>query len=247
MSYQYLGLKRLKTGMQLSIQPAALVEFGVIPIALWLVTTSALYRRSVMPPIYSDEAQVFIDQNEAHALQAIDSLSAAGKLLMESVLLACEMPTRGDMDKNLALIAAAYGHAVRLKDLPVTPYKISYSLRKHRDLSNTRLMTVRTDVVADLGVEAAGWTISVLRDAIARDLNLKINILNTREIFGDHYRESATASPTYVDKSVFFIRMILVDYLYKNLSLAKAKESLGAIKTLSDYFQSLEQPRPTES
>jgi hypothetical protein len=41
---------------------------------------------------------------------------------------------------------------------------------------------------------------------------------------------------------VFFLHTYLVEYLGNNLPLAEVKENLGVIKTLHDYFETLEIP-----
>ena len=84
-------------------------------------------------------------------------------------------------------------------------------------------------------------TLNALIKAIYRDLDKKISIWNLHEVFGGH--GGSRVAPEYVSNQVFFLHRHLVEYLCNNLSLAEVQDHIGVIKTLNDYFETIEIPR----
>lgn len=238
MSYKYLDLKKKSGKMILGASAAALKEFDPLPVALWLIATGAHYRNCHIPAQFSDSSATFLAEYETQALNELISLSAPAQLIMEAVLLACEMPAYGDLDKNLSLIAATFIRANEASLLPVPAMKLKYSVRKHRDTSRTKLMTVRGDVISEFGEEATGLVLAALKGAVGRDLGVSIVISNAYEIFGRGLHESRPA-PTYPDFNAFMMRTMVVDHICKNLTLPYVKDNIGGIKIISDYTESI--------
>jgi hypothetical protein len=227
--------------MQLGLTPAAKKEFDCVPLSLWLLNTHEHYGHCDIRSVIESSAQEFLMEQEAHTRQALASLSKPGRLLMDAVLHACKMPVRGDLDKNLQLIDSAFRHAQLLGQYPVDKLSIKYSLKKHRENPNLRLMTVRGDVLGNFGLEAAGLCLSALTKALSREMGLKISIWNGHEVFGPDYGQSRVA-PGYSDVNVFYARTMFVDYVCGILTVDQVKEGYGVIKAVCDHFQTLEVP-----
>lgn len=235
MSFEYLALKRTRKHMVIGHTPKAVKEFPINSIVYWLISSQVNYRNSSIPAVFSEKAEIFLERNVAEALRALGDLSSAGSLLVSAVTHACEAPAWGDLDENLALINLAHEHARKISQVPIPKVKIGFTTKKHRDTPHTRLMTVKGDPVGLMGLEAAGLALATLRAAVAKDLKVTIAMTNMAEIFGADYQGYRPA-PKYTDIKIWVIRGILVDYLTKELSLDRAKESLGAIKVLCDHF-----------
>lgn len=240
MSYKYLALKRLKTSMQLGLTPLALKEFRTVPLAVWLSNTQLHYTTSNYRSEFSDGATQFLTENEMYVTSELGKLMKPGRLFLDTVLHGCKMPVCGDLDQNLKTIAAALHHAEQMDRRPVEKLSIKYSLKKHRDDPNLRLMTVRGDVLGDFGMESAGLCLSALTHAVSREMGFKIHIWNTHEIFGEEYGKSRIA-PEY-DYSMFLARFMFVDYVCKILTVEQVKQNYGVIKVIADYYKTLEVP-----
>lgn len=238
MSYKYLDLKKKSGKMILGASAAAIKEFDPLPVALWLITTETHYKNCLIPVQLSDSSASFLVQHEAQALGVLSNLSAPAQLIMEAVLLACEMPAHGDLDRNLSLIAATFTRAKEASLIPVPKMKVKYSVRKQRDTARTKLMTVRGEIISEFGEEAAGLVLSALKGAVGRDLGVGIVISNSYEIFGRGLYDSRPA-PTYPDFNAFMMRTMVVDHICKNLTLPYVKDNIGGIKVISDYTESI--------
>jgi hypothetical protein len=241
MSYQYLDLKRVKNAMQLGLTALAKKEFDGVSLSLWLQNTHEHYRISNIRSVIESSAQDFLMAHEAPTSKAMASLSEPGRLLMDAVLHACKMPVRGELDKNLQLIDSTFRHAQQLSQYPIDRLNIKYSLKKHRDDLNLRLMTVRGDVLGEFGLEAAGLCLSALTKALSREMGLKISIWNLHEVFGPDHGKSRVA-PSYSDNDVFYARRMFVDYVCGCLTLNQVKDGYGVIKAVCNHFQTLEVP-----
>jgi hypothetical protein len=242
MSYKYLGLKRLKNAMQLGLTEVAKSEFDPVPLRLWLLNTHEHYELSNIRSVLADEAQAFLNEHADTTDQAMAGLSKAGRLLMDAVLHACKMPVRGDLDQNLDLIVRAYAYAQELEKYPVEKLSIKYSLKKHRDDKKLRLMTVRSAVLKEFGLEASGLCLSALREALSREMDLKISIWNVLEVYGSDYREYRVA-PAYVDVLTFLARTDFVQYVCKVMTTEQIKENYGVIKAVCQFFETLQVPQ----
>jgi hypothetical protein len=225
--------------MELGLTPEC-SDFNPSVLVWWLESSIEMYRRGNTRAVLDGPTQAFVEKNRQKANTARSALSMAGKLLLQSTITAYESHLRAGIDKNLLLIAAAYDHAQNLGLCPVEKKSITYTLKKHRDNSTLRVMTVRSDVLKDFGFEGASLALSVLVKAVERDLNKKVTIWNLHEVFGEH--KAIRPSPDYVSDQVFFLHTHLVEYLYTHLTLAEVKRNLGVIKTLHDYFVTLEIP-----
>lgn len=242
MSFKYLDLKRLRGGtMQLGLKPATLKTFKPEIICLWLVTTTKHYRNCGFPAVLSNDAARFLAENEHAAQKLLRSLGPAGGLLMEAILHACEMPTTHGFDESLDMIEAMVGHSTNIAALPVPKHTILFTTRKHRDSQLDRLMTVKGDVLGDLGFESACLALSVLKAAVSRELKVRISIVNFHELMGADSGLSRL-SPDFDDFCNFRAYRFLIDYLCKNIELDRARKSIGIIKLLHDYFEKLQTP-----
>lgn len=252
MSIDYMGLKRTSNAMELCLTPEC-ADFNPSVLVWWLESSIEMYRRGNTRAVLDGPTQAFVERNRQEANTARSALSMPGKLLLQSAISAYESHLRSGIDKNLFLIAAAYEHAQVLEKWPVeqnsirfsvkrpiAQKSIRYTVRKHRDNAALRVMTVRSDVLQDFGFEGASLALSVLVKAVERDLNKKVTIWNLHEVFGEH--KAIRPSPDYVSDQVFFLHTHLVEYLYIHLTLAEVKTNLGVIKTLHDYFVTLEIP-----
>jgi hypothetical protein len=239
LSIDYMGIKRTNNAMELALTPEC-ADFNTAVLTWWFEATVEMYRRGNTRAVLDGPTQAFVDANRHGANTARSALSMPGKLLLQSTITAYESHLRKGIDKNLLLIAAAYEHALKLAACTVEKKSISYTLKKHRDNSALRVMTVRSDVLQDFGFEGASLALTVLVKAVERDLNKKVSIWNLHEVFGQH--DAARVSPDYVSDEVFFLHTHLVEYLCSNLTLAEVKANLGVIKTLNDYFVTLEIP-----
>lgn len=238
MSFDYMGLKRIKKAMQLSLTPnCANVDPSVL--VWWLDATQEMYRRGNTRAVFDGPTQAFLDQNRKAAEDSFAALCAPGSLLLKANITAYETHLSQGIDKNLLRIAAAYEHAQAIAALPVAKKSIRYTIKKHRDSSANRVMTVRSDVLQDFGFEGGCLALHALTKAVGRDLDKKVSVWNLHEVFPG--RSGSRVSPEY-DDMVFFLNTYLVEYLGNNLSLAEVKENLGVIKTLHDYFETLEIP-----
>lgn len=238
LDYEYFDRKRVKGQMVIGAKRKATDNFEPMVVALWLVTELAQYKRCQYPAALSGEAVAYLSEHEKPALSRLDGLSAPAQLVMEAVLLACEMPARSTPDENLSLIAAAYSHAQEISSLQVPKVRLKYSIRKHRDTQHTKLMTVYGDLASDLGLETTGLVLSALKGAVGRDLGVNVTIANAFDIFGDELYKSRPA-PTYPDLNTFVMRTIVVDHIFKNLALPYVKDNAGGIAVISDYFESI--------
>lgn len=238
MSFTYLLIKKNRRGLALSVSAKAHADFSPTAVALWLSRTLTGYRREGMPAEFCDQTLAFLVQYEKESLKALSRMTTPAQLLMESVLLACEMPARSDLDANLKVISSAYAHAMSISTWPVPVQRIRYSIRKHRDSSKTRLMTVYGDVMAQFGLEGCGLVLTSLSRAVGRDLGVTIAISNAYDIFGEDLHRQRKA-PTYSDFETFTARTLLVAHAYGNLTLPYVKENLGALQVIADYFQSI--------
>mgnify|MGYP003407010988 CR=1 FL=1 len=242
MSYKYLALKRLASSMQLGLTPLAIKEFGILPLAVWLLNTRLHYTTVNYNSEFSDEAAQFLKEHDAYVTSELGKLMKPGRLFLDAVLHFCKMPVCGDLDKNLKTIAAAIHHAEQMDKRPVEKLSIKYSLKKHRDDRNLRLMTVRGDVLGDFGMESAGLCLSALTQAISREMGLKIHIWNTHEVFGDEHGKSRVA-PEYAESSMFLARFMFIDYVCKIFTVEQVKDNYGVIKVICDYYKTLEVPK----
>jgi hypothetical protein len=238
MSFKYLLVKNVRGTIHLGVSKQALSEFSPEVLSFWIISTLALYRREHVPAELDQDAAAFLAKHEKPALLELDKLSPAASLLMESVLLACEMPAHSDLDKNLTLISATYGHAQVLSSTPIPDYKIRYTLRKHRDTTSVKLMTIKGDVMSELGLEATSLVLMALREAAGRDLGLKVSICNRHEIFGSELHVQRVA-PVFVNHHDFLMKMLVVDHIEKKLTLPFVKDNVGTLKLISDYLKSI--------
>lgn len=242
MSFKYLDLKRLRNDtMQLGLTPAARENFDPAVLCLWLQTTQKHYRNCCFPAVLSTEAERFVVDNEKASQKLLKDLGPAGGLLMEAILHACEMPTTHGFDESLEMIAVMVNHSIKISALPIPKHAIKFSVRKHRDSPYDRLMTVRTDVLAELGFEGACLALSVLRAAVARDLKVRISIVNYHDLMGENAGLSRLA-PAFDDFSTYRAYRFLIDYLCKDIDLERARKSIGIIKLLHEYFEKLQTP-----
>lgn len=237
MSFDYIGLKRTKNAMEVRLTPAS-ATFEPSVLVWWLDATLEMYRRGNTRAVVDGPTQAFLDENRAGAETSFAALSTPGRLLVTSAITAYESHLYHGIDKNLLLIAAAAEHAQALGSLPVAEKSIRYTIKKHRDSIAQRVMTVRSDVLKDFGFEGAALALNALLNAISRDLEKKVSIWNLHQVFGGH--GGSRVAPEYVSDQVFFLHRHLVEYLCNNLSLTEVKEHLGVIKTLHDYFETLE-------
>ena len=237
MSFEYVDLKRIPHAMELSMTPAC-VGFDPSVLVWWLDATLEMYRRGNMRAVLDGPTQAFVDENRKVAEASLTALSTPGSLLLKSAIDAYESHRTSGMDKNLRLIAAASEHGKAVGLFPVTQKSIQYSVKKHRDDAAHRVMTVRSDVLNDFGFEGASLALNALRNAVGRDLDKKVSIWNLHEVFGGLGGSRPVAE--YHSNQVFFLHTNLVEYICEKLSLAEVKEHLGVIKTLHDYFVTLE-------
>jgi hypothetical protein len=234
-----MGLKRTSNAMELCLTPEC-ADFNPSVLVWWLESSVEMYRRGNTRAVFDGPTQAFVENNREVANTARSALSMPGKLLLQSTISAYESHLRKGIDKNLLLIAAAYEHAQKLAACMVEKKSIRYTIKKHRDNSALRLMTVSSNVLQDFGFEGASLALTVLLKAVERDLNKKVTIWNLHEVFGQH--DASRVSPDYVSDEVFFLHTHLVEYLCTHLTLAEVKANLGVIKTLHDYFVGLEIP-----
>lgn len=240
MSFKYLLVKKVGGRINLGISSHALNAFSSSALSFWIISTLALYRREHVLAELDHDAAAFLGTHEKSSLLELGKMSPPANLLMESVLLACEMPARSDLDENLALISAVFDHARLVSNLPVPDYKIRYTLRKHRDTESVKLMTIKGDVMANFGLDGCGLILPALSKAVGRDLGVSISISNAYDIFGEDLYTHRPA-PIYADNNVFVMRGLLVNHVYNNLTLPFVKDNVGTLKVLGDYFVSLAQ------
>ena len=242
MSFTYLALKRLSGGrMQLGFQAAAHKEFEPVVLCMWMQVMLNHYGNSMVAAELAPDAQCFLEEHETATQQFKAALRPAGALLFQSVTHACEMPTTHDLDESLVLIALAAGHAASLSARPIPKLPFQFSTRKHPSSSRERLMSIKGDVVGHLGFEAACLVSSAIKSALARELGVKISLINGTAVFGDDYcRRRLT--PGFADVQTWQLYRFLVQHLCERLELSQAKASIGIIKVLHDYFEALQTP-----
>lgn len=239
MPIDYMAIKRTSNAMELGLTPEC-AEFNPSVLVWWLESSIEMYRRGNTRAVLDGPTQAFVEKNRQEANTARSALSMPGKLLLQSSITAYETHLRSGIDKNLLLIACAYEHALKMTTWPVDNKLIGYTVRKHRDNTAHRIMTVRSDVLQDFGFEGASLALTVLVKAVERDLCKTVSISNLYEVFNG--RDGRRVSPDYISDAVFFLHTNLVDYLCRYLTLVEVKANLGVIKTLHDYFVSLEVP-----
>lgn len=238
MSFDYMGIKRIKNAMELSLTPEC-ATFDPSVLVWWLDATQEMYRRGNTRAVFDGPTQAFLDKNRKAAEDSFAALCTPGSLLLKATITAYETHLSRDIDKNLLLIAAATEHAKAIATLPVAEKTIRYTIKKHRDSNAQRVLTVRSDVLNDFGFEGGCLALHALTKAVGRDLDKKVSVWNIHDLFAG--RSGTRVAPEYEDQ-VFFLHTYLVEYLGNNLPLAEVKENLGVIKTLHDYFETLEIP-----
>lgn len=242
MSFTYLALKRLSGGrMQLGLKAAAHQDFKPVVLSMWLQAMLNQYRNAMIPVELAPEAECFVQEHERATEQFKAVLNPAGALLLKSVVLACEMPTTHDLDECLALIASTADHSARISARAIPRLTLQFSTRKHKSSPCERLMTIKSDAVSHLGFEAACLVSSVIKSALARELGVKITLINGREVFGDDYYQPRL-TPGFADYQTWQAYRFLVQYLCERLALAEVKASIGIIKVLHAYFEALQTP-----
>lgn len=242
MSFTYLALKRLRGGrIQLGFKAAAHKNFQPNVLCIWLQAMFNQYRNAVIPVELALDAERFLQEYERATQEFRASLSPAGALFLESVTHACEMPTTLDLDESLVLIALAAGHAANLSAGPIPKLSFQFTTRKHPSSPRERLMSIKGDVVGHLGFEAACLVSSAIKSALARELGVKITLINGTAVFGDDYcRRRLT--PGFADLQTWQLYRFMVQYLCERLELSQVKASIGTIKVLHDYFEALQTP-----
>lgn len=203
---------------------------------IWLLSTESAYKRKGLSLAFNAQTQEFLETNRASTEQQLSNLSGAGQLLVESIRHAYETNRSSGADRNLQLISTALQHAEAMRSLPLLRRSIRYSVRRHPESRTMSIMTVRSDVQAEFGLSGGMLALSSLSQAVGRDLNKQVMILDWDELF-----DEPNESTDFGDPSLAILHIYLVDYLTKALSLAQVKNQLGAIKVLGDYFDILSQ------
>jgi len=233
MSFKYLALKRIKKTMELGLTNQAL-EFDANVLVWWLEVTEQHYRLCIMPPVFSSDAIAFLDSHRTAAEAYRSSMPNAARFLLDLVIRRCLMDQCRNFDSNLRLIAWVSDAVSTLSSIQGKSRTVRYTLKRPRD-GHYRLMTIRSDVVRDFGLECAGFILEAFRKAESRELGVPVRIVNLVEVFG----ESAAAirpAPDYPSLEALDANNIFHDHLAW-MSVDNLRASIQEISCIAAIFK----------
>lgn len=158
------------------------------------------------------------------------NLSGSALLLLSIVKTGLLSPSQSDMGDSFRVLSLLWERLPQLKDMNPLPKPVKYSIRKSKAPSGSDVMTLRTDVVKELGIEGAFFFLFALRSGLVRERGRSISPYGMPEEL-----DPPPSPPESRSLHMHIVSMLFQNWL-ETLSSAEAKEKMAEIKVIADFL-----------
>jgi hypothetical protein len=226
-----LAHKNVNGAIVFALAPHA---FNLSPILLilWLQCVVATYKARNVSMHFGDELQKFYDQHVEDAERARLEISKPARTLLDFVLEHRAWPSNSKMIDTLQILQAVLQRAPQITNVDGRHLSIKYSLKNHRNRL-VRLMTLKSNPIAEFGDEAGPVALNALTNALEKEEGKPVSIWNSLDFSFSTTSISNTLS--YEDSLAYrsFVAIAITQ------SLAWVKANYGTIKSVCDFYETL--------